>query len=174
MRLALAGLLLLGGCTAAGNIVGVVAGAAVGGATGNPAIGFGVGVATAAISDYTIRTVSRHWHQGEQDAIAAAAGGLAVGGTGPWRIDHSLPLGNEHGQLQVVRSIDTPFTACRELVFSVEEGNDTPRWYTATICRQSGGLEVGQRRAGGGALGLPAMIMVADVRSAACWVIIAA
>ncbi len=138
MRL-LALLLLLGGCTSAGNIIGVVAGGAAGGATANPAIGFGVGVATAAASDYAIRTVSRRWHQGEQDAIAAAAGGLEVGATGPWRVVHSLPLGNEHGQLQVVRAIDNPLAACREVVFSVEEEGEAAAWYSVDICRQRDG-----------------------------------
>ena len=129
-------LLLLAGCSSAGGLVGVVAGGVAGGATANPVVGFGVGVATAAASDYAIRTVSRHWHQGEQDAIAAAAGGLPVGGAGPWRIEHSLPFGNEHGQLQVVRSLDNPLAACREVLFSVEESGEAPAWYAVDICRQ--------------------------------------
>ncbi len=129
-------LLLLGGCTSAGTIVGVVVGGAAGGATANPAVGFGVGVATAAVSDYAIRTVTRHWHQGEQDAIAAAAGALAVGGAGPWRVEHSLPFGNEHGQLQVVRSIDNPLASCREVLFSVEDGDTSPAWYAVDVCQQ--------------------------------------
>ncbi len=150
-------LLLLGGCTSAGTIVGVVVGGAAGGATANPAVGFGVGVATAAVSDYAIRTVTRHWHQGEQDAIAAAAGALAVGGAGPWRVEHSLPFGNEHGQLQVVRSIDNPLASCREVLFSVEDGDTSPAWYAVDVCRAAGPVEMGQRGAGGGTLGLPAV-----------------
>ena len=127
----------LGGCSSAGNIIGIVAGAAAGGATANPAVGFGVGVATAAVSDYTIKTVSRSWHRGEQDAIAAAAAPLAPGATGPWRVEHSLPFGNEHGQLQVVRAIDNPLAPCKQVLFSVEEKGEPPAWYSTDICQQA-------------------------------------
>ena len=130
---------LLGGCSSAGNLVGVVVGAAAGGATANPAIGFGVGVATAAASDYALKTVSRRWHRGEQDAIAQTAGELAPGATAPWRIEHSLPIGNEHGQLQVVSAIDNPLAPCKRVLFSVEEGKQTPPWYSVDICQQPQG-----------------------------------
>ena len=139
MRLAVLLLLLLSGCSSAGNIIGVVVGAAAGGATANPAVGFGVGVGTAAVSDYVLRRVSRSWHQGEQDAIAATAGELSVGGTGPWQIRHSLPLGNEHGQLQIVRAIDNPLAPCKQVLFSVEESKEPPAWYSVDICKQDSG-----------------------------------
>ena len=140
MRLAAAlVVLLLGGCSSAGNIIGVIAGAAAGGATANPAVGFGVGVATAAASDYALRRVGRSWHQGEQDAIAASAGTLGVGAVADWRIRHSLPLGNEHGRLQVVRSIDNPLAACKQVLFSVEETNEPAAWYSVDICQQQDG-----------------------------------
>ena len=137
--LAAAVLLGLGGCSAVPQIVGVAAGAATGGATANPAIGFGVGVAVAAGSDYAQKLVLRNWHRGEQDAIAAAAGGLPVGGEGVWRIRHSLPFGNEHGDLRVVRSIDNPLAPCREVAFSVVEDDAAPAWYSADICQQARG-----------------------------------
>ncbi len=132
-------LLLLSGCTSAGNIIGVVAGAAAGGATANPAVAFGVGVGTAAVSDYVLRKVSRSWHQGEQDAIAATAGALDVGGAGPWQIRHSVPIGNEHGQLQIVRTIDNPLAPCKQVLFSVEETKEPPAWYSVDICKQQSG-----------------------------------
>ena len=56
--------LALGGCSSAGGIIGVVVGAAAGGASANPAVGFAVGVGTAAVSDYAIKRVSRSWHGG--------------------------------------------------------------------------------------------------------------
>ena len=127
--------LLLTGCSAVPQITGVVAGAISGGATGNPAIGFGVGVATIAVADYTLKRVTRSWHQGEQDAIAAAAGDLQSGARAPWRIVHSLPLGNEHGELEVVRQIDNPLAPCKEVAFSVVDDGEPPAWYTAAICR---------------------------------------
>ncbi len=137
VRLA-AGLLLLSlaGCSSAGNLIGVVVGAAAGGASANPAVGFGVGVATAAVSDYAIKHVAKSWHQGEQDAIADAAAGLDAGATGPWRVEHSVPLGNEHGQLEVVRAIPNPLAPCKQVLFSVEEGKQPPAWYSVDICQQ--------------------------------------
>ena len=135
----LAALLLaaaLGGCSSAGGIVGVVLGAAAGGASANPAVGFGVGVASAALSDYAIKRVARTWHRGEQDAIAAAAAALPPGGTAPWQIEHSLPFGNEHGQLEVVRAIPNPLAPCKQVLFSVEEKAEPPAWYSVDICQQ--------------------------------------
>ncbi len=133
---ALLALLLLGGCSAVPQITGLVVGGATGGATANPAIGFGVGVATIAITDYTLKHVTKSWHQGEQDAIAAAAGPLGAGATAPWRVVHSLPFGNEHGALTVVRMIDNPLAACKQVVFSVVDGDEPPSWYSADICQQ--------------------------------------
>ena len=102
-------------------------------------MGFGVGVGTAAVSDYVLRRVSRSWHQGEQDAIAMAAGPLGVGGSGPWRISHSVPIGNEHGELQVVRTIDNPLAPCKQILFSVQEAHEPDAWYSIDICRQQSG-----------------------------------
>ncbi len=134
-----AGLLLvfaLAGCSSAGGIIGVVVGAAAGGASANPAVGFAVGVGTAAVSDYAIKRVARSWHGGEQDAIATAAAGMAPGASGPWRVEHSLPLGNEHGQLQVVRTIPNPLAPCKQVLFSVEEKDTPAAWYSVDICQQ--------------------------------------
>ena len=140
VRIAAAALvLLLGGCSSAGNIIGVVAGGVAGGATANPAVGFGVGVATAAVSNYTLRRVGRSWHGAEQDAVAATAGGLAVGEAADWRIRHSLPIGNEHGHVQVVRSIDNPLAPCKQVLFSVEETDEPAEWYSVDICQQTAG-----------------------------------
>jgi hypothetical protein len=127
-------LLALGGCSSISGIIGVVVGAAAGGASANPAVGFGVGVGTAALSDYAIKTVTRSWHAGEQDAIAATAGPLAPGVTAPWRVRHSLPIGNEHGELRVVRDIPNPLAPCKEILFSVEEDGETPAWYDTSMC----------------------------------------
>ena len=128
--------LALGGCSSVSGVVGVVVGAAAGGASANPAVGFAVGVGTAAVSDYAIKRVTRSWHEGEQDAIAQTAGGVAAGGTAPWRIVHSLPLGNEHGELEVVRDIPNPLAACKHVLFSVESKGDPTDWYSVDICQQ--------------------------------------
>ena len=129
----------LAGCKAAPRLVGLASGVATGAATANPAIGFAVGVATDAATRAGQQYVGRAWQRTEQDAIAAAAAGLGVGGRTTWRVEHLVPVGNEHGELVVVRPIDNPLAPCEEVAFSVEKGSgaDVRRsWYTTTLCRQ--------------------------------------
>lgn len=130
-------LLSMSSCKALPQIVGLVSGGVAGGATGNPAIGFAVGVGTYAATDYVYKSTRRRWHRSEQDAIAATAGELGEGGNAAWRIRHDLPLGNEHGTLTVVRSIENPLAVCKQVVFSVEDDDAAPQWYSADICRQA-------------------------------------
>ena len=141
-RLALTLLLplaLLGGCKAVPEIAGVLTGALAGGASGNPAVGFGVGVGVAAGSDYAVKYFGRSRQHAEQEVIAGAAGPLPPGGTASWAIHHTIPFGNEHGTLMVVRDIATPLAACKEVVFSVDEGEGDKlrrHWYDTDICLQ--------------------------------------
>jgi len=138
--LALAALSALAGCKAIPPIAGLAGGAAAGGATANPAVGFAVGVATDAAVDAGLRYYGRSRQHAEQDAIAAVAGPLPPGGWGLWRIRHTIPIGNEHGELEVVRLIDNPLAPCKEIVFSVTAGQGTKAaraWYTADICREA-------------------------------------
>jgi hypothetical protein len=131
---------LLAGCKAIPDIAAVISGAAAGGTTGNPAVGFAVGVAVDAAAAAGVRYVGRSRQQAEQDAIAQAAGELRSDDAGPWRIEHDIPIGNEHGELRVVRQIDSPLAACKEIVFSVDDGagpDATRSWYTASIFRQA-------------------------------------
>jgi hypothetical protein len=133
-------MLVLAGCTSTAQIAAVVAGGVTGAASGNPAVGFAVGVATDAGANYLIRDYGRSQQGAEQDAIAALAGELPVGTQASWKIEHFIPFGNEHGQLQVVRQIDSPLAVCKELAFSVDEGKDEKLkrdWYTTNICRQA-------------------------------------
>ncbi len=131
--------LLLGGCSSTGEIVGVLTGAAAGGATANPAIGFGVAVATAAASDYAVKIMAKSWHGDEQDAIAATAAPLPVGASAPWRIGHFVPIGDEHGELQVIRQIENPLAPCKQVLFSVVAGKKPPGWYSVDICQDTQG-----------------------------------
>ena len=130
---------LLGGCTSLGSFIGVVAGGVAGGASANPAVGFGVGVATAAVSDYTIKIVTRHWHRGEQDAIARTAGALQPGQASPWRVRHSVPIGNEHGQLLVTADIPNALAPCKRVLFSVQANRQAAPIYAVDICQQARG-----------------------------------
>ena len=137
MRAVLAGALLaLAGCRAAADLTGLAAGGAAGGATANPAIGYAVGVGTRAAADYAFRYVARVRQRAEQDAIAAAAGGLGERMVADWRIRHDIPLGNEGGRVMLVRDIDAVIATCREIAFSLHDDPPAPEaWFTTTICR---------------------------------------
>ena len=131
---------MLGGCQTVADLSGLATGAASGGATASPAVGFVVGVATRAAVLYGLNTLSRRWQGTEQDAIAAAAGDLPEGGSAPWQVRHDLPIGDGDGEVRVVRAIDTRLAACKEIAFSVADDPPAlPAWFTTTICRQPDG-----------------------------------
>jgi hypothetical protein len=132
--------LLLAGCKGAPDIAAVIAGGAAGGASASPAVGFAVGVATDAAANYVFRYYARTRQGAEQDAIAEVAGELPVGTEAAWKIEHTIPIGDEHGQLQIVRTIDSPLAICKEVAFSVDEGKaETLKraWFTTSICKQA-------------------------------------
>ncbi len=131
----LAGVTLLAGCSAIADIAGLATGGVAGSATANPAIGFVVGVATAAAADEAVAYFSRARARAEQDAIAAVAGPLPAGAAALWKIRHDIPIGNEHGEVRVVREIVSPLAICREIAFSVlDDPPAPPAWFTTTIC----------------------------------------
>ena len=131
--------LLLAGCSAAPQIAGLISGGAVGVSTGSPALGFAAGIVVDAAANAGMKYYGRSRQNAEQDAIADAAADLPAGGRASWRIDHTIPIGNEHGELEVTRVIANPLADCKEIAFSVETGSgkDVRRgWYLATICHQ--------------------------------------
>ncbi len=132
----LASVILLAGCNSTARIAAVVTGGIAGASTGSPAVGFLVGVATDAGANYVVRYYGRERQGAEQDAIAQAAGDLPVGTEADWKVEHTIPIGNEHGRLRVVRAIDTPLTSCKELAFSVEDDKQRS-WFTTNICKQA-------------------------------------
>lgn len=127
--------LLLGGCTTIGNLASVAAGAAAGSATANPAVALVVGIGVQAGLDEVVRYVSRRRQQGEQDAIADAAGSTPLGQPHAWEIRHTIPIGNQRGTLVPVREIANPLATCREILFSVEGGGV----FTTTLCHGDAG-----------------------------------
>src|SRR3954471_95338 len=130
----------LAGCKSVGQLSGLVVGGAAGGATGNPAIGFAVGVVTDAGATWAVRYYGRKRQGAEQDAIAQVAGELPVGTTADWKIEHLIPIGDEHGQLEVTRLIDTLLAPCKEIAFSVDEDDKKApkrRWFMTQVCRSS-------------------------------------
>ena len=134
--LAALGAAMLGGCVAVSDVAGLAAGGGAGAVTGNPAVGYAVGIGVRAGVDEVRRYVVRRRQQGEQDAIADAAGNAPVGELRPWQIRHTIPVGNAQGELAVVREYATPLATCREVVFTVEDG-DRPALFTTSLCQQA-------------------------------------
>lgn len=133
---------LLSGCKAAPQIAGVVTGGAIGAATANPALAFAGGVAVDAATTAGVRWYGRSRANAEQNAIARIAGALPVGEHHAWHIHHIVPIGNEHGEIYVTQVIDTPLTQCKQIVFSVDDGQGaklTRAWYVASVCHQARG-----------------------------------
>jgi hypothetical protein len=133
-------MILLAGCTSSAQITAVVTGGVAGAATGSPAVGFLVAVATDAGANYVVRYVGRTRQGAEQDAIAQVAGDLPIGTEADWKIEHTIPIGNEHGRLQVVRVIDSPLASCKEIAFSVDEGKAEKlhrAWFTTDVCKDA-------------------------------------
>jgi hypothetical protein len=135
-------LVALGGCRFAGDLVSAAAGGASAAATANPAVGIAVGVAVNSGIDAAFAYIGRKRQQAEQDAIASEIATMAAGDRRTWHIDHTIPIGNEHGEVQVTRDIPNRLAPCKELVFSVESGKgDEARraWYTTQACRSGAG-----------------------------------
>ncbi|HEY4253857.1 MAG TPA: hypothetical protein VGM87_21795 [Roseomonas sp.] len=130
---------LLAACQVVPQVVGATTAIVSGTFTANPAVGVAIGMTTAAATDAAVKYYGRSRQRGTQDAIAEIAGALPVGGAAPWRIDHDIPIGNERGDVHVVRNIANPLAPCREIVFTVVDGEGeamTREWYAAQICRQ--------------------------------------
>ncbi|WP_370885408.1 hypothetical protein [Caballeronia sp. RCC_10] len=132
----------MSGCASIGAAAGAVAGVATGAVTTNPAIGFGVGIAVQAATDEAVKRVSKSLHTDQQMAIAATAGDSAVGETRPWKVKHTLPIENGHGDVRVLRVFDNALASCKEFAFSVADGDEPNAhadWFLATTCKQSEG-----------------------------------
>lgn len=136
--LPLAAIALLGGCSSVAQISAVVTGGIAGASTGSPAVGFAVGVATDAAANYVVRYVGRVRQGAEQDAIAQVAGALPMGSEADWKIEHTIPVGDERGQLRIIRALGSPLAECREVAFSVQE-DKARHWFTSDVCKQADG-----------------------------------
>jgi hypothetical protein len=137
----LVALTLLGGCREAAELTALATGGAAGAATASPAVGFAVALGVQVAADEAYKRIGRGRQHAEQDAIAQAAAALPEGGTAPWRVRHTIPIGNESGEVQVVRLIANPLAECREIVFSVADPPRPPAWYATNICRDAHGWQ---------------------------------
>lgn len=119
-----------------------VAGAGVASAvTDNATVAAGIGLGVSAGARAGLQYAQRRVHRNAQNAVAAAAGGLAPGQVGSWSVRHSVPLEpDEQGQVVVTRVLGNAAFACREIVFSVDKVEDRQpvrSFFTAMICRDA-------------------------------------
>ncbi len=129
-----AALLSASGCASTGAVAGVATSAV----TTNPAIGFGVGIAVQAATDEVVARTMKSLHQDQQVMIAVTAGLSQVGETRPWKVKHTLPIENGHGEVRVLREFGSALATCKEFAFSMVDGDDTrspAQWYVATACQ---------------------------------------
>ncbi|MBU8546901.1 MULTISPECIES: hypothetical protein [Roseomonadaceae] len=132
-RLALLLALALPGCGQVAEITGAVAGGGAALASSNPALGYALGITVRAGVTAGMQGVMRWRSREEQDALAAAIGGLAPDSAGRWAVRHRIPIGNRDGELRLVRVIDNALAECREALFSVQ---GETQWFLTTACRQ--------------------------------------
>ncbi|KVE39506.1 hypothetical protein [Burkholderia sp. TSV86] len=130
----------LTGCGSVGAASGALAGTATGLVTANPAVGVGVGIAVQAATDEAVNRTMKQLHKNQQDAIAQAAAGLAVGETRAWRVKNVVPLENGEGEVRVTRAFTTPLALCKEFAFSVKDGARAD-WYFASACESQHGWQ---------------------------------
>jgi hypothetical protein len=147
-------LVLLSGCSSL-LTQSAGAGAGVGGAaisnavTKNGAITAGIGLGAQAAAIAGVQYLEKRVHAAEQNAIAAAAAAVPVGGVGSWSISHDIPIeDDEHGELTVTRELTPALPTgggsafdCKEIVFSVDTQAHHAiqrAFYTATVCVDDG------------------------------------
>jgi hypothetical protein len=144
--LAVAAIVNLNGCsslyTESASAGAGIAGAAVASkVTRNAAVATGIGLGAVAAAKAGVQYTERVIHTHTQDAIATAAGPLAVGAVAPWSIKHSVPIeDSEHGRVTVSRTISTGALDCKEIVFSVDQDATkkepaSSAFYVASVCR---------------------------------------
>jgi uncharacterized protein YceK len=139
---ALLAVVTLSGCGAvltegASDAAGVVGASAAASVTKNAAVAAAIGLGTQSVALEGVHYLERRVHRAEQDAIATAAGSLALNAVAAWSIRHNLPIeDDEHGHLVVTRVLGNGNMLCKEIVFSVD-AKKRRDFYVATVCRSS-------------------------------------
>ncbi|MPT41350.1 MAG: DsbA family oxidoreductase [Achromobacter sp.] len=102
----------------------------------------GIGLGVQAGAKAALAYAQRKTRGEEQDAIAMAAGPLAVGKVASWRVEHQLPIESDaQGQVTVSRLIGGVDLECKEVVFSIDTPADKAgapparEFYVTTVCR---------------------------------------
>ena len=125
---------LLGGCNLISAGAGVVAGGSAAAVSGNPVVGYAVGLGVSAGAQEVVKYYVRVRQTGEQDAIAEVAGNAPVGETRSWEIRHTIPIGNTSGTLSVVEEIPNSLAPCREVLFLTKDDKSP---FLTQVCRDS-------------------------------------
>ncbi len=160
---------LLGGCKDISTIAGIAGGSATAAATGSPAIGIAVGIGVSAGGNFLVRYIARVRAGAEQDVIAETAGALPPGDEGAWAIHRTIPIGNEHGNLWVIDTINTPIAICKEVVFSVINGAPCSAEPVHVGClSRPEGVEMGHRGTGCRAVGFSAIAACSEIPGYQC------
>jgi uncharacterized protein YceK len=121
------------------DVAGVVGAGAASAVTRNAALATGIGLGVQAGAQAGLQYVERKVHKVEQDAIAHAAGPLAVGQVGDWAVTHTLPVeADEHGEVTVTRVLGGGAFACKDVIFSVDEEKGKRSLYVTSVCRDQG------------------------------------
>jgi hypothetical protein len=119
------------------STAGAIAGsAAAEGITHDAALATGIGVGVEALAARGVRIIERRIHADEQQAIANAAGPLATDEIAIWSVHHSFALEpDEAGQVSVTREVNVLGRVCKEIVFTVDAGQEqAPGAFLADVC----------------------------------------
>jgi len=145
--LGLAALTALSGCSSmlgegTGAAAGIAGTAIANKVTDNATVATGIGLGVQAGAKAALAYAQRQTRGEEQDAIAKAAGALAVGKVASWNVKHKLPIEDDaRGQVTVSRLIGGGDLQCKEVVFSVDTPAEKPgvdpkrEFYVTTVCR---------------------------------------
>jgi hypothetical protein len=104
-------------------------------ATGSALVGTAAGIGAGIGLDAGIKYAERRIQRNTQDAVAIAAGPLAVGQSAQWNVDAWLPLSDRHGTVEIARSFGKAIP-CKDVVFTVD---DDDNFYVTTICADKKG-----------------------------------
>ena len=110
--------------------------AAASGITHDAALATGIGLGVEALASRGVRIIERRIHADEQQAIASAAGPLATDEVAIWSVHHAFALEpDESGQVSVTREVNVLGRVCKEIVFTVDAGQDqAPGAFLADVC----------------------------------------
>ena len=110
--------------------------AAASGITHDAALATGIGVGVEALAARGVRVIERRIHADEQQAIASAAGPLATDEVAIWSVHHRFALEpDESGQVSVTREVKVLGRVCKEIVFTVDAGQEqAPGAFLADVC----------------------------------------